>query len=715
MSEFELNDSLLGHLHGEGDTPTGIAVAFSTGIRKIRHLSRFLGVAAVVGPAHALFSRMPVSCVVVWGRKQNSWQALNYARKRQLPVLYVEDGWIRSSSANPHSRVSYSLLIDDTGVYYDSSEPSALEQYLNLTDEIFDQRCGEVELAYAADCRRLMIEHNVTKYNYCKLPEEADLRLDDRPIVLVLDQTLDDASVRFGGMDAHSFDAMLDRAVRENPEARIIVRTHPDVVKGRRQGYLHENAKALGIEVSATADNPIAWLKRSSIVYVGTSQLGYEALLCGCTVKVAGQPFYAGWGLTEDWQPVTRRVRRRTLDQLFHATHVHHAQYRCPVTGSPWTLRDCLDHVRLQQSYFARNAGKRVCIGITPWKRKYISQFLCSPYAQLRFSARNDAAADETPVYWSFTGSDEQLEKTESPRKSKNYRMQVLEKCIRVEDGFLRSKGLGSDFVAPTSLVFDDVGLYFDATRVSSLENLLNTYQCTADELARARRLREKIVNTNLTKYNVVSLPKNSQSCRTLANGRKSILVVGQVEGDQSILRGSFNVCTNSKLLVAARNSNPDAFIVFKPHPDVISGNRKGQVDLAILEVNADVVEKSKSFLDCLTECDELHTITSLSGFEAILRGKRVVTYGMPFYAGWGLTEDTRRCSRRRIKRSLDELVFLSLIIYPYYVDLLTGDFVTVEQVIEKLGNLPVDNSAIEKIQWIQKISNVYAALTYRC
>ena len=169
---------------------------------------------------------------------------------------------------------------------------------------------------------------------------------------------MDDASVTYGGMNQDSFDAMLDRALAENPLARVVVRTHPDVVAGRRKGYLQARAMKLGVEISAEGDNPIPWLKRCSKVYAGTSQLGYEALLCGCEVHVAGLPFYAGWGLTQDYQKIDRRIRTRTLDQLFHATHVHFARYCSPVTGEQWSLQDCIDHVCVQKRYFQMNAQK---------------------------------------------------------------------------------------------------------------------------------------------------------------------------------------------------------------------------------------------------------------------------------------------------------------------------------------------------------------------
>ena len=47
---------------------------------------------------------------------------------------------------------------------------------------------------------------------------------------------------------------------------------------------------------------------------------------------------------------------------------------------------------------------------------------------------------------------------------------------------------------------------------------------------------------------------------------------------------------------------------------------------------------------------DEVHTITSLVG--QIRHRKKVITYGLPFYAGWGLTEDRISCPRRKRKLS---------------------------------------------------------------
>ncbi len=327
------------------------AVAFSSGIRAIRNIERFLDVDSVTSPRFARKDRSHIASVVVWGRKQNAKRALQYADSHGLNVRYIEDGWIRTSAREAHSRCCYSLLVDNTGVYYDSENPSDIENYLNLPDAEFAAICDDNALEYARKNRERMVRHCITKYNFCPKPVDGILASNGKPLVLVIDQTKDDASVRFGGMQASDFPAMLDRAIEENPGARVVVRTHPDVVVGRREGYLGEYAKRLGLEISATGDNPIYWLKRAARVYVGTSQLGFEALMCGCKVSVSGLPFYAGWGLTDDWLTLARRVRTRTLDQVFHASHVYLARYLDPVSGAQWQLHECIDHVQVMYRF----------------------------------------------------------------------------------------------------------------------------------------------------------------------------------------------------------------------------------------------------------------------------------------------------------------------------------------------------------------------------
>lgn len=258
---------------------------------------------------------------------------------------------------------------------------------------------------------------------------------------------------------------------------------------------------------------------------------------------------------------------------------------------------------------------------------------------------------------------------------------------VRIEDGFIRSVGLGSDLIVPRSLVFDRCGIYFDATRASALERLLANGDFDAALCARAADLRGLIVARALTKYNVES----DAPARWDSGGRPVVLVPGQVESDASIALGAGAVRTNQALLMAARAARPDAFVVYKPHPDVMSGNRGGRLAQGAAMRIADHVETRASIIACLARSDEVHTITSLAGFDALLRGVPVVTYGAPFYAGWGLTRDMAQghpaWARRGRALTLDALIAGALLCYPRYWDPVAGCMVAAEAALRAIAS----------------------------
>jgi capsular polysaccharide export protein len=76
-------------------------------------------------------------------------------------------------------------------------------------------------------------------------------------------------------------------------------------------------------------------------------------------------------------------------------------------------------------------------------------------------------------------------------------------------------------------------------------------------------------------------------------------------------------------------------------------------------------------------------------GFEALLRGLPVACHGLPFYAGWGLTEDLAPCPRRGRRLDVDALVAGALLLYPYYVDPRSGRPCTPEWLLEHLPRVP--------------------------
>ena len=138
-------------------------------------------------------------------------------------------------------------------------------------------------------------------------------------------------------------------------------------------------------------------------------------------------------------------------------------------------------------------------------------------------------------------------------------------------------------------------------------------------------------------------------------------------------------------LLRAVRTAQPDAYILYKPHPDVAAGLRKaGQRDRDAHQFCDEVIEGVDT-PQILSAIDEVHTMTSLIGFEALLRNVSVTCYGQPFYCGWGLTTDIRPVVRRTARLTLDQLVAGTLIAYPRYISRGTGQFTSPERAVVEL------------------------------
>ena len=285
---------------------------------------------------------------------------------------------------------------------------------------------------------------------------------------------------------------------------------------------------------------------------------------------------------------------------------------------------------------------------------------------------------------------------------------------IRMEDGFIHSLGLGSDLVAPCSQVLDTTGIYFDATRDNDLFQLLNGYGFDEPLLNRAAKLRSQIVAAGITKYNLCRAKPLWQK----PSGKTVLLVIGQVGDDASVKLGALGEVKNiDSLLQAVRALNQTAFIVYKPHPDVLSGNRKGLINAQQL---CDVVDSEADIISLIEACDEVHTLSSLAGFDALLRGKRVVTYGSPFYAGWGLTTDlVGTIPYRERAATIDMLTAAALILYPVYWDWDTQSFSTPERIVEKLSHgakrpLTHLNSALrlttKVTRWCVNVAKFYLA-----
>lgn len=672
------------------DTPAGAAKPrrayyFTGGFLTNRRVRRILELA---GHDLALGKPGADDDVLVWGHSPYAARGEKAAEATGAHVVRVEDAFLRSLHPGRSGEPPLGLTIDRRGAWFDSRQPSELEHLL-ATHPLDDTAL----LDRARDAIARMRENNLTKY----AAVDPSLAAPPPGYVLVIDQTMGDASIRLGGASDRTFREMLVLAQEENPGARIVIKTHPETAGGHRSGHYDDGDTSDRISLCTDPLSPWVLMEGATAVYTVSSQLGFEAILAGHRPQVFGQPFYAGWGLTEDRNPIGRRKRRLTRAQLVAGALILYPRWYDPYRDRLCGLEDVLATLEAEARAWRQDRRGYVALGMRAWKRGPLQKVFAANGPALRFEDAPDrAVARERPVMvWAGKETDalrEACNRTDLP-------------LLRVEDGFLRSRGLGAELIPPLSLVLDDLGIYYDPTRASRLEQMIaEATELPPERLRRAERLTHALTSTGVSKYN---LPGNA----TLPDpgGREVVLVPGQVEDDASIRLGAGAICTNLALLRTARDLHPDAFLLYKPHPDVEAGLRSGAVSPDDLSQLADHVATKADPMALIAQADRVVTMTSLMGFEALLRGVPVTVTGAPFYAGWGLTQDLGPVpARRRARPSLAALAHAALISYPRYHDPVTGRPCPVEVVVERLASGTIPSPAI-RLRALAKLQGWFA------
>jgi len=616
------------------------------------------------------FKQPRFDAIAAWGRKPSADKAYRLGKKSGMPLISIEDGFLRSVSPGPED-ASFSFVIDKTGIYYDATRVSDLEGLIQKAAKTSKKSPAQKRAREGIkNLRRLAL----SKYNNGKsaLPDVL-LAASKKPgkRVLVIDQTENDASIFYGLANAQSFEDMLAAAVAENPDAEIIVKLHPEVAMGRKRGYLDKISQS-NIQTISSAVNPWTLIDIVDKVYVVSSQFGFEALLAGCKVICFGAPFYAGWGLTDDRISIPRRIAKPSLEQLFAAVYFEYSHYISPYTNERISFEQALGQLGFLRDKFHENDRLNVCIKISRWKRDTINRFITGSGGRPvhRFFVRNAVKTAQENNAQIVTWATKCTPKLVKACRAANVPL------VRIEDGFLRSVGLGAAYISGASISYDTRSIYYDAHNITDLEWLLEHGDFHVDLVKRARKLRREIIEQNLTKYNVGDSIDNTAVKNYFPKKRQGILVPGQVEDDANVRETISNTVLpqngesiNLALLRAVRKRHEHAYIIYKPHPDVVAGLRKGKVSDREVLGYADRIVSKVSILRLIEQCDSVELLSSLTGFEALLRGKSVTTHGLPFYAGWGLTTDFVTTPRRTAKRTLDELCAASLIMYARYLD----------------------------------------------
>lgn len=552
--------------------------------------------------------------VLGWGQKASGELARAASERYGLRLIRAEDGFIRSIR---RTDPPLSLLLDEHGLHFDPARPSVVDMKL---EKYRDAPLRGARLTRIWKIKRAMIEGGVSKYNESRDPAP----LPKRPYVLVLDQAKNDSSVLASGGTTRDFLRMLAQARKDYPGHRIVVRSHPDRASGKSGGYFrpehiaaHENAV---LDKGSSHLCPL--LDGADHVYVYSSQAGFEALLRGKPVTCFGTPFYAWRGLTDDYgrEPGYERHQCQ-IDELAQAVLIDATHYFHPETGAPCEIETVIEHIALYRKIVASDPPRAVLHGFSARKRR--SGVLKRFFPATEF-VRDRKAIEADPalpvIAWGKT-LDTGLGKVGDPPLPKS-----PSRIIRVEDGFTRSRGLGAAFVDPLSWLVDPYGIHYDHETLSLIEKILIERDFTSEDRERAADYRMKMISLGISKYNL-----NKGASWTRPEDRHVILVPGQAESDMSIRYGSPKVRTNRALLEAVRARNPDAYILYRPHPDVVAGFRPGDpvTDGAGI---ADETDGEADIHDVLSKVDAVEVMTSLTGMEALMRGLPVTCHGVPFF-----------------------------------------------------------------------------------
>lgn len=382
-------------------------------------------------------------------------------------------------------------------------------------------------------------------------------------------------------------------------------------------------------------------------------------------------------------KPVQLAGQQRTLapEALLGALHRHIASfdYFDPWTGAPIDVERWIDILAEWRAILDMNREIAVTCGIAAWKKPAMARFLWSG-TKVRFQQNCDPATfgpEQAVALWP----------SRVPHELRAAVRAASCRLVQIEDGFIRSSGLGVQLVPPCSIVADRRGIYYDPRQPSDLEQLLSHHELGPELCERAERLIRFIVAQGITKYGM-----QERIALSLPMTKRRVLIAGQVADDRSVQLGRGNITDAVHFLRRVRESEPGTHIIFKPHPDVVAGLRRGHVPPELALKFVDQIVDDAPIDQLISEVDAVHVLTSLTGFEALLRGREVVTHGQPFYAGWGLTRDLGpSIDRRGRDLSLAQLAAATLILYPRYLDPITRLPCPPELLVERLaaGRLP--------------------------
>ena len=273
-------------------------------------------------------------------------------------------------------------------------------------------------------------------------------------------------------------------------------------------------------------------------------------------------------------------------------------------------------------------------------------------------------------------------------------------KIVFVEDGFFYNvishvKSLQQEYPSHLSqgmsFTIDDITAHFDGSLPSRLEQMINSdIVLEDDKVFRSNQLIKTIVEKKITKYNYQSIES-----KVYGNRDSKVLIVDQAYGDYSVYKSGASEEVFYQMINDAIAENPESDILVKIHPDmIVNPNRAGAKNggyfgnMQINHPNVIIIKDEINPYVIIEQVQSIYVCTSQLGFEGLMSGKKVYCYGVPFYAGWGLTIDRGNMEylKRRIqKRSVEEVFWFAYIWYSRYYSPLKQNRCEIEDVLGEL------------------------------
>ena len=253
-----------------------------------------------------------------WGLSfcKKNIEIIRKALSTKKPVYYIECGWFYNVFSHLHEgkvdekyNTCLSFLIDDLGFYFDANNVSRLEQMLNDKNLVIT----EEQKVRARKCIDFIVKNKISKFNDGS--PDYQIKQNGRKKILVIDQNINDMSILCGMANGDTFSKMITSAIQDNNDADIYIKIHPLSILLHNNHYQSFNSQRV-IHITENV-NIISLICQMDKVYVCTSQVGFEALMCGKEVYTFGMPFYAGYGLTNDYLINERRTNKEQLKNCF--------------------------------------------------------------------------------------------------------------------------------------------------------------------------------------------------------------------------------------------------------------------------------------------------------------------------------------------------------------------------------------------------------------